>query len=146
MRRNKVIARSNYESKNALITYISFIMLVFFVTSVIIFYISNNIVLTELGYKLIELENYKIRLEEQNKKLELTAETLSALDRIEKIACNHLGMIRPKEVEFIASLPTPNINPGENIGIISNNYEKEKYFWASFDLKKLNDLILSVLK
>lgn len=146
MRRNKVITSSNYESKNALITYILFIMLVFFVTSVIIFYISNNIVLTELGYKLIELENYKIRLEEQNKKLELTAETLSALDRIEKIACNHLGMIRPKEVEFIASLSTPKINPGENIGVISNNYEKEKYFWASFDLKKLNDLILSVLK
>jgi len=146
MRRNKLITSSNYESKNALITYISFIILVFFVTSVIIFYISNNIVLTELGYKLIELENYKIRLEEQNEKLELTAETLSALDRIEKIACNHLGMIRPKEVEFIASLPTPKINPGENIGVISNNYEKEKYFWASFDLKKLNDLILSVLK
>lgn len=146
MRRNKVITSGNYESKNTLITYISFIILVFFVTSVIIFYISNNIVLTELGYKLIELENYKIRLEEQNEKLELTAETLSALDRIEKIACNHLGMIRPKEVEFIASLPTPKINPEENIGVISNNYEKEKYFWASFDLKKLNDLILSVLK
>jgi len=146
MRRSKVIASNNYEGKNTLIICGSFLMLVFFVTSVIIFYISNNIVLTELGYKLIELENYKIRLEEQSKKLELTAETLSALDRIEKIACNHLGMIRPKEVEFIASLPTPKINPGENIGVISNNYVKEKYFWASFDLKKLNDLILSVLK
>lgn len=146
MRRSEMIASSNYEGKNTLIICGSFLMLVVFVTSVIIFYISNNIVLTELGYKLIELENYKIRLEEQNKKLELTAETLSALDRIEKIAYNHLGMIRPKEVEFIASLPTPKINPGENIGVISNNYEKEKYFWASFDLKKLNDLILSVLK
>ncbi len=141
-----MIASSNYEGKNTLIICGSFLMLVVFVTSVIIFYISNNIVLTELGYELIELENYKIRLEEQNKKLELTVETLSALDRIEEIACNHLGMIRPKEVEFIASLPTPKINPGENIGVISNNYEKEKYFWASFDLKKLNDLILSVLK
>ncbi len=146
MRRNKVIACSNYKSKNALIIYISFIMIIFFITSVIIFYISNNIVLTELGYKLIELENYKIRLEEQNEKLELTAETLSALDRIEQIACNHLGMIRPKEVKFIASLPTPKINPENDIGVISKNYEKEKYFWASFDLKKLNDLILSVLK
>ncbi|MHC2994815.1 MAG: cell division protein FtsL [Candidatus Atribacteria bacterium] len=146
MRRSKMIASSNYEGKNTLIICGSFLMLVVFVTSVIIFYISNNIVLTELGYELIELENYKIRLEEQNKKLELTVETLSALDRIEEIACNHLGMIRPKEVEFIASLPTPKINPGENIGVISNNYEKEKYFWASFDLKKLNDLILSVLK
>lgn len=141
-----MIASSNYEGKNTLIICGSFLMLVVFVTSVIIFYISNNIVLTELGYKLIELENYKIRLEEQNKKLELTAETLSALDRIEKIAYNHLGMIRPKEVEFIASLSTPKINPRENIGVISNNYEKEKYFWASFDLKRLNDLILSVLK
>ncbi len=146
MRRSKVIASGNYEGKSTLIICGSFLMLVVFVTSVIIFYISNNIVLTELGYKLIELENCRIRLEEQNKKLELTVETLSALDRIEKIACNHLGMIRPKEVEFIASLPTPKINPGENIGVISNNYEKEKYFWASFDLKKLNDLISSVLR
>lgn len=146
MRRNKVIASSNYEGKNTLTVCGAFLMLVVFVTSVIIFYISNNIILTELGYKFIELENYKISLEEQNKKLELTVGTLSALDRIEKIASNHLGMIRPKKVEFIAVLPTPNINPVENIGVISDNYEKEKYFWASFDLKKLNELILSVLK
>ena len=146
MRGNSVVNSCNYESKNTLIIFGSFLVLAIFITSVLIFYISNNIVLTELGYKLIKLENYKIALEEENKKLELTAETLSALDRIEKIASNHLGMIRPKEVKFIASNPTPEINSGNDIGTISNNYEEGKNFWASFNLNKLNNLILGALK
>ena len=146
MRGSSVIATGNYENKNAIIVFGSFLIFVIFVTSIVIFYISNNIILTELGYKLIKLENEKIVLGEENKKLELTAETLSALDRIEKIACNHLGMIRPKEVKFIALNPAPEINSGNDIGAISNNYGKEKNFWASFDLKKINDLILGALK
>jgi len=146
MRGNSAIATVNYENKNALIIFGLFLVLVIFITSVLIFYISNNIVLSELGYKLIKLENDKIVLEEENKRLELNAETLSALDRIEKIACNHLGMIRPKEVKFIALNPTPEINSKNDIGTISNNYEKENNFWASFDLKNINDLILGILK
>ena len=146
MRGSSAIATGNYENKNALIVFGSFLILVILVTSIVILYISNNIILTELGYKLIKLENKKIALEEENEKLELAAETLSALDRIEKIASNHLGMIRPKEVKFIASNPVPEINSENDIGVISNNYEREKNFWASFDLKKINDLILGVLK
>jgi len=146
MRGSSAIATGNYESKNALIVFGSFLILVILVTSIVIFYISNNIVLTELGYKLIKLENVKIALEEENKKLELTVETLSALDRIEKIASNHLGMIRPKEVKFIALNPIPKVNSGNDIGAISNNYEEEKNFWASFDLKKISNLILGALK
>lgn len=146
MKGNSAIVTVNYENKNALIIFGSFLVLVIFITSVLIFYISNNIVLSELGYKLIKLENDKIILEEENKRLELNAETLSALDRIEKIACNHLGMIRPKEVKFIALNPTPEINFENDIGAISNNYEKENNFWASFNLKNINDLILGILK
>jgi len=146
MRGISAITTGNYESKNAIIVFGSFLILVILVTSIVIFYISNNIVLTELGYKLIKLENDKIVLEEENEKLELTVETLSALDRIEKIAYNQLGMIRPKEVKFIALNPIVKINSRNNIGAISNNYEEEKKFWASFDLNKINDLILGVLK
>ena len=146
MRGISAIATGNYESKNAIIVFGSFLILVILVTSIVIFYISTNIVLTELGYKLIKLENNKITLEEENKNLELTVETLSALDRIEKIAYNQLGMIRPKEVKFIALNPIAKVNSGNNIGAISNNYEEEKKFWASFDLDKINDLILGVLK
>jgi len=146
VRGSSAMATGNYENKNAIIVFGSFLIFVILVTSIAIFYISNNIILTELGYKLIKLENEKIALGEENKKLELTAETLSALDRIEKIACNHLGMIRPKEVKFIALNPAPEINSGNDIGAISNNYEKEKNFWASFDLKNINDLIIGALK
>ena len=146
MRGNSAIATVNYENKNALIVFGLFLVLVIFVTSVVIFYISNNIILSELGYKLIKLENDKIALGEENKRLELSAETLSALDRIEEIAFNHLGMIRPKEIKFIASSSVPEINSENNIGVISNNYEKEKNFWASFDLKNIDDLILGALK
>jgi len=146
MRGNSAISVVNYENKNALIIFGSFLVLVIFITSVVIFYISNNIILSELGYKLIKLENDKIVLEEENKRLELSAETLSALGRIEKIASNHLGMIRPKEVKFIALNPVARINSENDIGAISNNYEKENNFWASFDLDKINDLILGVLK
>jgi len=146
MRGSSAISIVNYENKNTIIVFGSFLIFVILVTSIAIFYISNNIILTELGYKLIKLENEKIALGEENKKLELAAETLSALDRIEKIACNHLGMIRPKEVKFIALNPAPEINFGNDIGAISNNYEEEKNFWASFDLKKISDLILGALK
>ena len=143
---NNIIISSNCEYKNMLAIYGSFLFLVFFITSIIIFYISNNIILTELGYKLIELENTKVMLEEQNRKLDLNVETLSALDRIEEVASNHLGMIRPKEVKYIVLNPTPQVSSREDIGVISNNYEKEKYFWASFNLNKLDDLILGLLK
>lgn len=146
MRESSAITTVNYESKNALIVLRLFLVLVIFITSVVVFYISSNIILTELGYKLIKLEDDRITLEEENKKLELTVETLSALDRIEKIASNRLGMIRPKEVRFIALNPTPEINSRNIIGTLSNNYEKERNFWASFDLGKINDLILGVLK
>lgn len=146
MRESSAITTVNYESKNALIGLRLFLVLVIFITFVVVFYISSNIILTELGYKLIKLEDDRITLEEENKKLELTVETLSALDRIAKIASTRLGMIRPKEVRFIALNPTPEINSRNNIGTLSNNYEKERKFWASFDLEKINDLILGVLK
>jgi len=55
MRGNSAIATVNYENKNALIIFGSFLVLVIFITSVVIFYISNNIILSELGYKLIKL-------------------------------------------------------------------------------------------
>ena len=146
MKGNNTINTFNYENKNGLIVFGSFLILVIFVTSIVIFYVSNNIILTELGYKLIKLENEKIALEEENKKLELTVETLSAFDRIEKIAYNQLGMVRPKEVKFIALNPVAMINSVNDSRTISNNYKEEKNFWASFDLNKINDLISGILK
>lgn len=146
MREIGAIAFDHHQNKHALIILVSFLILVVFITSIVIFYISNNIVLTELGYKIIQLENNKIDLEEENKRLELTVESLSALSRIEKIACNQLGMVRPKEVNFIAFNRIAKVNSTNSTRVISNNNEEKSKFWASSDAEKINDLILGVLK
>lgn len=146
MREIRAVASGHYQNKNTLIVFASALIIVILVTTIVIFYISNNIILTELGYKLIKLENNKTTLEEENKNLELTVETLSALDRIEKIAYNQLQMIRPKEVKFITLNPIAKVNSGNNIGAVSNNYEEENEFWASSDLDRISDLILGELK
>jgi len=146
MRSNMLIPHNNYKNKNILINGSLFLIFIAFITFVILFYISSNIILSELGYKFIKLESSKTQLEEQNKKLELTVATLSSFDRIEKIACNNLGMSKPKNVEFVALNPTSKINQGEGIGVISNNYKAKNRILASFDLRKLNDLIFASLK
>jgi len=85
-------------------------------------------------------------LEEQNRKYELRADTLSALDRIEAIACNQLGMIRPKKVEFIVMNASAKVNELENVWTVNTHYGNEDYFWASVGIEENNNLILGVLK
>ncbi len=131
--------KNNYENKSFLAKSGKFLLLMSFITFLTVFYISNTIALTELGYKVIELENHKAKLVEENKKLELTVETLSALDRIEEIAGNQLGMIRPKEVEFIAVLPSSLSKLAENVEVSDHEYEKQGFLQARADLKKIND-------
>lgn len=131
---------------NIFINYSLVLLFIFFFTSLTILYISNTITLTELGYQLIELENYKEDLIEDYKKLEFIVENLSRIDRIEEIACNHLGMTRAKEVNFVASLPLVEVNPGIGSEIISENNEGKKTFLAMVNLDKINQLISSILK
>ncbi|MEA1939469.1 MAG: cell division protein FtsL [Candidatus Caldatribacteriota bacterium] len=146
MRSNETLINNNFERKRAFIICCSFLILVTLLASLVVFYISNNIILTKLGYKVIELENYKAELQEENRKLELDVETLSALDRIKKIAYNRLGMVRPKKVEFITLATNPEVDIIENIETISTGLGGEGYYWASVDLEKKDDLILGVLK
>ena len=146
MKDHKSFTMNNLENKNAFIFCCLFLFLVIFLASLVVFYISSNIILVDLGYKIIELEQCKAELEEQNKKCELQADTLAALDRIEAIACSKLGMIRPSRVEFVAMNSRVNINKIENIGAKKTPQGKEDYFWASVDVERKNNLILGVLK
>jgi len=143
---SKAFSNMNLKKKNAFIFTCLFLICIIALASTIVFYISNNIVIVGLGYKIIELENIKVELEEQNRKYELRTDTLSALDRIEAIATNQLGMIRPKEVEFIALNANTNFYELENIGTVNLHRGKEDYFWASVNLQEKNNLILGVLK
>jgi len=143
---SKAFSNMNLKKKNAFIFTCLFLICIIALASTVVFYISNNIVIVGLGYKIIELENIKVELEEQNRKYELRTDTLSALDRIEAIATNQLGMIRPKEVEFIALNANTNFYELENIGTVNLHRGKEDYFWASVNLQEKNNLILGVLK
>jgi len=146
MKSSKTFTINTIENEHAFIFCCLFLILAIILASLIVFYISNNIILVGLGYKIIDLENYKAELEEQNRKYELRADTLSALDRIEAIACNQLGMIRPKKVEFIAMNTSAKVNKLENVGTVNTHYGNEDYFWASVGIDKKNNLILGVLK
>jgi len=146
MKSSKAITINTIENKRSFIFYCLFLILIVILASLIVFYISNNIVLVRLGYRVLELENCKAELEEQNRKYEFRADTLSALDRIEEIACNQLGMIRPKKVEFIALNTEKKVNGLENVVAVNSFHEKEDYFWASVNLREKNNLILGVLR
>ena len=143
---SKAFSNMNLKKKNVFIFTCLFLICIIALASTVVFYISNNIVIVGLGYKIIELENIKVELEEQNRKYELRTDTLSALDRIEAIATNQLGMIRPKKVEFIALNTNTNFYELENIGTVNLHRGKEDYFWASVNLQEKNNLILGVLK
>lgn len=146
-RRNQKLRENNHcKHKSVFINYGIVLLFIFFFASLTILYISNTITLAELGYQRLELENYKENLIEDNKRLELTVETLARIDRIEEIACNHLGMIRPKEVKFVASLPLVEVNLGRATETISEHNEGKRPLLAIVNLEKFNQLIYSILK
>ena len=146
MKSSKVLTINVIENKRSFIFYYLFLVLVIIMASLIVFYISNNIVLVKLGYKILELEKCQAELEGQNRKYEFRADTLSALNRIEAIAYNNLGMIRPKKVEYVAWNRDVNTNGLENSGMVSTNNGKEDYFWASVKIEEKNNLIFGILK
>jgi cell division protein FtsL len=136
----------NLKKKNAFILCCLFLTSMIILASLVVFYISNHIIIVSMGYKIIELENIKAELEKQNKKCELLVDTLSALDRIESIAKKELGMIRPEQVEFIALNTNASFEEMEDFETVSLYAKNGEYLWASVDLSEKNNLILGVLK
>jgi len=146
MEYSKTFSDLNLERKNAFIVYCLLFILIIILASLVVFYISNHITIVSLGYKIIKLENMKSKLEEQNRKYELVVDTLSALDRIETIATNQMGMIRPKKVEFVAFNTKENYHALKAMEKTKLLAEKADYFYASVDIRGKNNLILGVLK
>ena len=136
----------NLKKKNAFVLCCIFLTSMIILASLVVFYISNHIIIVSMGYKIIELENIKAELEEQNKKCELLVDTLSALDRIETIAKKQLGMIRPEQVAFIALNANTSFEEMEDFETVNLYAENRDYSWASVDLREKNNLILGVLK
>jgi len=54
------------------------------------------------GYRINQLKERLAAVQAENQRLEMEANRLMSLDRIEKIAMGELGMVKPEGVQFVA--------------------------------------------
>ena len=94
----------HFKEKNHKVSFSFFLFIIIIISLLAIGYICSNITLMSMGYQSIDLEQKKAQLMVRKHQLEYSAEYLSSLNRIERIACQELGMRRPEKIEFIAML------------------------------------------
>lgn len=97
--------KKQFQSKNYKVSFSLFLFVIILIGLLAIGYISSNIVLMKLGYQSINLEQQRDELLAERNSLEYSAECLSSLTRIEKIAKLELGMCKAENIMFIAMLP-----------------------------------------
>jgi hypothetical protein len=61
----------------------------------------EQVVLAQTGFKMAELRDEMASAENEHAKLVLRAAKLSSSDRIERVATDRLGMVEPKQVQYI---------------------------------------------
>jgi cell division protein FtsL len=71
------------------------------VVLVLMLYVGGKVQIVRLGYQIDELEKQKRDLERMNRSLQIEASSLSAPGRIEGIAINRLGMVRPSKENIV---------------------------------------------
>lgn len=71
------------------------------VVTIILLDIWQHVHIVTMGYEVEQARQKQKEFQQSHKQLLVEVETLSALDRIEKIAITRLGMIKPKEGQMI---------------------------------------------
>jgi len=71
------------------------------IISCLILYVGGKVQIVKLGYQIEVLEREKHELERANRSLLIEASSLSSPARIEEIAINRLGMIRPAKENVV---------------------------------------------
>jgi cell division protein FtsL len=69
--------------------------------SCLLLYVGGKVQIVRLGYQLDALEREKHELERANRSLLIEASSLSSPARIEEIAINRLGMVRPAKENIV---------------------------------------------
>lgn len=128
-----------FKEKNHKVSFSFFLFIIIIISLLVIGYICSNITLMSLGYQSIDLEQKKDQLMVRKNQLEYSAEYLSSLNRIERIACQELGMHRPESIEFIAMLPA---NIDRNVATNQSSEESQDagYLEAGTFLKEFANL------
>ena len=78
-----------------------FTLLVFFLIGGSLFHVWSRIQVIRLGYEISDVLKAGRTLAEENKRLRLEIATLKSYGRIEKIAVEELGMIKPRPDQVI---------------------------------------------
>jgi cell division protein FtsL len=84
------------------------------VVLVLMLYVGGKVQIMRLGYQIEELEKEKRELERMNRSLQIEASSLSAPGRIEELAINRFGMVRPSKENIVVVKRRPgDANNGE---------------------------------
>ena len=67
----------------------------------LLLYVGGKVKIVKLGYQIEALEREKRELERANRSLLIEASSLSSPSRIEEIAVNRLGMVRPAKENVV---------------------------------------------
>lgn len=88
------------------------------VVALILLDVRQHVRIVSLGYEIEALNRERDRLNNLNREILIEAETLSALDRIEGIAVNRLGMMTPAEGQVRMISGEEQKGPVETDGVI----------------------------
>ena len=75
--------------------------LVLIIITGLLLYVGGKVKIVQLGYQIEALEREKHDLERANRSLLIEASSLSSPARIEEIAINRLGMVRPAKENIV---------------------------------------------
>lgn len=74
-------------------------------TLLILLYVGQYASMVQAEYRLSQVKDKIKKIQDENYRLQLDMERLRSRERIERIARNRLGMVKPKVVEFMESTP-----------------------------------------
>ena len=94
------------------------------VVALVFLTIGQRVHIMTLGYEIEQAKREQSELRQFHQQLLVELETLSALDRIERIAVARLGMIRPRDGQVILvgseGLPNPSRNASPGLRLVKN--------------------------
>lgn len=114
-RPRKRVRKVKKVKKNHKAVYV-FVVLVAFLMG--IFFTARYAQVAMQGYKINQLKEHLAAIQADNQRLQMEANRLASLDRIEKIAMSDLGMVKPEGVQFVA---VENVNSLNNTPVEPEN-------------------------
>lgn len=92
----------------------------------LLLYVSERIGVVKVGYDIEKLKAQKVQLERERDELRVRLSSLTAPERIAKVATETLGMIPPKQGQIVlvrVEGPAPKGAPPESAGVRLAKYE-----------------------